>query len=301
VALEYSLRLASALTLEGRPADPDNCILLQSVSGLDGRDRRLQSEPAAAADGDVFGPATRAGITLTVEALVVGSSSAAMRSRERLLREVLEPVDPAATFLVEVVGRSGDPALGIHAQMRVVAPLRAPDRAEDGRVKAATFSLAGELAYWQGPTNNTVSVSPVTTGVGLTFDTGVPYRAFRFPIDFGGTTGSGTEVDNAGDALVWPILRLYGATTAPVLENLNLSGKLSFPGLTVASGDYVEIHTAPGERSVLLNGVTSLYSYLDRTTSSWWGLAPGANIVRLSDSSHDGGARLDVIYSDGYV
>jgi hypothetical protein len=303
VSLEYSIRFGGTLTCEGRPADVDNCILLQSVSGLDGRERRLQSEAAAGADGDVFGPATRAGITLTIEAKIVGPTGPGMRAKERALREILEPVDPAATVLVEVLGRSGDPSPGIRAQMRVVAALRAPDKAEDGRVKDATWAMAAERVYWQGPTDLTESVAPVAGNAGLRFGAvmfNVVIPAFAFDIDFGDTVTAGTQVDNDGDAFVWPTLRIYGTSTAPVLENLNTGGKLSFPALTVSAADYLEIRTAPGERAVLLNGVASLYSSLDRSSSTWWGLVPGGNLIRFSDSSHDGTARLDVLYSDGY-
>lgn len=303
MALEYSIRLAGSVLCEGRPADPDNCVLLQKVSGLDGRERRMQTEAAAGADGDVFGPATRSGINLVLEAIIVGSSTAALRTKEKALREVLEPGDAAGTMLVEVLGRSGDPVGGLRAQMRVVAPLRAPDDASDGRAKPATWALACEPAYWLGPTDLTTAVTPLSIGGGLTFGTppsGI-YRVMTFPIDFGASTEAGTSVTNAGDARVWPVLRLYGATFAPILENLATGDRLTFPALTIAAGDYVEIRTAPGARAVLLNGTSSIYSTLDRSASSWWPLVPGVNPIRLTDSSHDASARLDVIYTDGYV
>lgn len=293
MALEYSI-VVGAVTLEGRPADAENCTLLQRVTGLDGRDRRSQAEAVAGNDGDVFGPSTRAGITLTIEAELVGATRTAMRTRERALRQALEQADAGALLAVSVVGRDGDPVGGLRASMRVAAPLRAPDSAEDSiRHKPATFALEAELATWKGPTDYTSSVLPPGAGTGLSF-------SFVFPLNFGGSTAPGTTVTNAGDAKAWPELRLYGYSLSPVIENLTTGERLSFSGLEVPAGDSLVIRTQPGDRSVRRGDVTSVYSTLDRAVSSWLGLVPGANSIRFTDQSHDAGARLDVLYADAY-
>lgn len=293
MALEYSI-VVGAATLEGRPADSENAIVLQRVTGLDGRDRRAQAEAVAGADGDVFGPQTRAGITLTLEAVIVGATRTAMRTLERTLRRALEPIGAGDAIAVSVVGRVGDPAGGLRATMRVAAPLRAPDAAEDSiRLKAATFALEAELPTWKGPTDYTVSLTPIVQA-GLGFP-------MAFPLSFAGTTVAGTTVTNLGDAPAWPVLRVYGYSANPVIDNLTTGKRLVFTGLEVPAGAYLEITTRPGARSALLGGVTSQYSYLDRTQSDWISLAPGANVLRLSDTSHDAGARLDVLYADAYV
>jgi len=292
VPLEYDIRLAGAVTCEGRPADPDNAIVLQSVSGLDGRDRRAQIEAVPAGDGDFFGPVTRAGITLTVEALITGTSRAALRARERALLAALEPTDTDSTILVEVIGREGDPAGGLRAFMRTSAPLRAPDLADHNpNMKPATWALAAESAVWLGPDDHSEEMAPAAQG-GLGFP-------LVFPISFAGAAGAGTTVTNAGDARVWPELRITGYSANPLIENLTTGERLSFPAYEVPAGGELVITTQPGRRAVT-SGSASLYGQLDRSTSSWLSLVPGPNLIRFSDTAHDAAARLEVVYADGY-
>ena len=113
--LEYSLVLhadtPAAVTLEGRPADPHDCLLLQQVGGLDGAPVDQDVNPWPGGDGDILGQLSVRGRTLSVEGLIVAPSRGRLRELERDLRRACAPT--VDTWPVVVDGRVGDPALSL--------------------------------------------------------------------------------------------------------------------------------------------------------------------------------------------
>jgi hypothetical protein len=90
---------------------------------------------------------------------------------------------------------------------------------------------------------------------------------------------SDATIDNPGDVEAWPVWRINGPGSDPGLANLT-TGKTLTLTVTLAAGDYVEIDTRPGYKTVKLNGETNLFGSLGGT-SSLWSLLAGLNSIRI--------------------
>lgn len=295
MALEYSIVLregtADELRLEGVPADPESCVLLQEVQGLDSREIRETIADLASRDGDYLGDVRQAGLTLIVEAVIVGVDRADLREREAALRRALAPT--STTWVCRIDGRVGDPE-DLIAQVRTSSPLRSADSVQGpGRVKAATFGLRSGDAVLYGASERIVTIYPTIATAGMTFP-------MRFPVSFAGSVSLGTTVTNAGDADTWPLLRVYGPVVNPTIQNVTTGLQLVVVG-TIDADTFIQID--PATRAVTLGGNPDLsrYAMLDRTASSFWPLVPGANAIRLLAASFSGTARVELTYRDAYL
>lgn len=123
-----------------------------------------------------------------------------------------------------------------------------------------------------------------------------------FPLTFGtsGTTGTVT-IPQGGNVERGAVLRAYGPVTNPIIEDTSGLGQLVFDGLTVASGDWLEIDL--DEETVYLNGDTSQnrYGYLDFTQTDWWLLPKAASTIRYRGSTISDPAKLVVEWRDAWV
>lgn len=164
--------------------------------------------------------------------------------------------------------------------------------AEVGSIMAFAFQLAAERSTAEAQTESTTSSDALSgTGGGLSFPA-------TFPWTFTGSAGGQASVTNNGTATAYPLLRIYGNITTPTITHLGSGKQLTFSG-SVGPGDFLEIDLF--ERTVKLNGTTTRLNLLNIASSRWFGLPPGANILRLSGGTYDGSARLDVIMRDAYA
>jgi hypothetical protein len=289
VAIEYRINLAGAVVLEGRPVDREDCYLLQRVSGLgEGRDRREQVEPLVGTDGDYLGPASRGGLTLTIEGVIVAPSRAALRAKRAALLAALEPADASAEFEVTVLDRVGDPEQGLAALMRASLPLAGPDTAEDGMWTAPfQFGLRSASPAWAGAAY-AVEIAPG-------FETAGRVYPKVYPMVYASGVAAPVVLANAGNATAWPLLRIHGRSVAPIIEDTIRGIRLAFPAYTVPEGATLEID--PEARTVLAGGEFSVYG--ERSLdSTWFGIPPGGTALRFVDTDHSASARLEVIYTD---
>lgn len=142
---------------------------------------------------------------------------------------------------------------------------------------AVEFWATDPRIYSQASTTYTVTQAAVS-GTGLTFP-------ITFPLSFGGAVSGGQFVaSNAGEFEAPWTATISGPITNPTLENVTTGQTIAFTG-TVASGETLVISSL--DRSVMLNGTASRYSWLV-VGSSWWQLAPGNNTVRLAGTSGSG-------------
>lgn len=120
-----------------------------------------------------------------------------------------------------------------------------------------------------------------------------------YTMDF--DTETSTIINNAGDHPVPAHLRLYGAVTnINEIENQTTGEALDFGGYDVSDGNFIEIDT--GDRTVLLNNVTSVYGQLVFASTTWWFLEPGNNTIRLpAMGSFGANGRMDINWRDGWV
>lgn len=103
-------------------------------------------------------------------------------------------------------------------------------------------------------------------------------------------SGAGVEstATNTGDADTPIVACIYGPASNPVLLNATTGKLITFQGLTIDDGQYVEIDTA--QKTVRLNGseAADRYQFYVAASSSMWMLEPGDNQIRLVVSSGSG-------------
>lgn len=137
-----------------------------------------------------------------------------------------------------------------------------------------------------------------TASVGIEAGSGGLEFPLEFPIVFG-TAGTSNTIDavNAGTFESRPLARIDGPATNPSIENLTTGQLLRFTG-DIPAGDYLAVDFA--ERTVLLNGTASRYSWVN-DPDQWWTLVPGTNEVRFSAASSAGGALLTLTWRSAWL
>lgn len=107
---------------------------------------------------------------------------------------------------------------------------------------------------------------------------------------------------NAGDAEAYPVIRIYGPVTDPVLDNNTQSRSLVFAGITLAADEYLEIDVR--HKTIRLNGDVAepRYNWLSFPVSRWWSLSPGSNSIRFHPATLVEGVTVaQVIWRDAYL
>ena len=108
------------------------------------------------------------------------------------------------------------------------------------------------------------------------------------------------EIVNEGSATAYPVFRIYGPLTDPLIENETSGRQLSFD-IEVSQGDYLEVDTAA--RTIRLNGLeaNNRYDTLDFPTSQWFGLRPGVNLIRFAPESSSAPAVCEVRWRGAWL
>lgn len=121
------------------------------------------------------------------------------------------------------------------------------------------------------------------------------------------TGGGGYLVTTGGTYDSWPTIQIHGPCTDPAIYWLDpdtgdfTGTQLVFSGLTIDSGDYVEIDTRA--RTVLLNGDpgANRYNLVDFAATSWGPLLPGPNFLRFVPASADSGVTAGIFWRDSFL
>ncbi len=92
-------------------------------------------------------------------------------------------------------------------------------------------------------------------------------------------TFSSDSIDNPGDWDAYPTWTVQGPGTTIIIENLTY-GELLQVNVTLSDTDVLEIISAPDEKDVLLNGVSSMDLLSD--DSQFFALRPGNNDIEFS-------------------
>ena len=152
---------------------------------------------------------------------------------------------------------------------------------------------------WYAMPTKTASVGlPGGGGGGITFP-------LTFPLDFGGTGGSGElTVYNNGTIEMRPILIVKGPCVNPSISNVSIVGSpvLMFD-ITLEEGDVLEIDT---DFETVLYTPKGAPVAVDRRNSldygsTWWNLPPGANLITWKATEGSGEASLTVQSADAFA
>lgn len=130
-----------------------------------------------------------------------------------------------------------------------------------------------------------------------------------FPLDFGQATSGGgfpAPLENTGSVDSWPIWRITGPCTGPVITDLTTgASQLRFnPDWQIPAGQVVEIDTRPGVRTVTFVDPTTFAS-LDISASAqlwtrqWFPIPAGGSVrVGFTAGSYEAAAALDALWYD---
>lgn len=119
------------------------------------------------------------------------------------------------------------------------------------------------------------------------------------PLVSGAPPAGAMVVFNAGQADTWPVLRLDGPMTNPIVTIAESAAVIALT-YTLAAGEYLLIDTNPRRRSIRLNGSANRYSALRFVASNWGPLIPGNNNVRLGLDAFTAPAGLQVTWRDAW-
>lgn len=214
-----------------------------------------------------------AGRTVTLTLEVYGADESAFNTAVEDLQAAFLPCTDEAPLHFQIPGVAGGSKRLLNCRPR---RLDLPINLDFFyRLPVATVQLvATDPLIYSATQSQEVSELP-SGGGGLEFDV-------EFDAVFGAVSEGGTiNAVNAGTFDTAPTFRIDGPVTNPRIENVTSGETLSFTG-TVPDGDYLLIDTE--ERTVLLNGTASRYSWID-ADAVWWSLAPGTNEVTFRAST----------------
>lgn len=270
------------------PADPDYIGFLdEPPTGLERAGVRENAEALTGNDGGSHGAFLRDRLAWTLKGLIPPEGAPGgtwVTRQDRLLR---------ATNALRVDGelRWTPPEVG--EVVRVRFREQQPTRITGKRPKA--FMVAGvcEEATVETLLERVANIAPtVASSSGFS-------SPLKSPLVSLSNAPAGVTIDAVGRAIAWPVLVVNGPCTNPILTNAT-TGQSIVLTYGLEAGERLVLNTHPRRRSILLNGDAgaSRYAALQWGPSSWWGLAPGLNDVRLSLATYSVGASLEIHYRD---
>lgn len=109
-------------------------------------------------------------------------------------------------------------------------------------------------------------------------------------------------VTNAGDADAWPIIRIIGPCANITIIHVPTGRFLAFPTLTLAAGQWVEIDTRPGYRTVTRENGGNAAAYLSPDSRlDLFSLPPGTSEMRWTAFDNTNTARLRLTWRDASI
>ena len=245
---------------------------ITSFDGLTMPDVRTSDVDRPQSDGQYAGIDYLKGRTFTISVDLWYQTRAEFGER---LREIQTEFAPghAGTFTTQM------PGLGqISTECRVRrrhGPLIDLEAALGRARMTVEFHATDPRWYSVGSLSGTASLRSVTGGLEF---------PVSFPFMFGETETSGSLVSavNGGTYESFPTVRIRGPVVSPSITNVTADMTLLFTGLTIGADDVLVVDLE--NRTVLLNGTSSRYSFLD-DSAGWWALAPGVNEIRFGGTS----------------
>jgi hypothetical protein len=124
------------------------------------------------------------------------------------------------------------------------------------------------------------------------------------PHGVGASTIDSIEVmQNDGTWITYPMIRVTGPITNPVIENETTGEILDFTGFTISAGEYYDIDLRYGYKTVLENGSVNKVSELtdDSDLATFHLEKRQANSIRVTGSAITGETVIDFLFFEKYV
>jgi hypothetical protein len=276
--------------------DPGAGLYGQSLDLGDAATREVVDD-APDADGTDDNTAHVGARSITL-ALIVSPDSALLWSLRQQLRAFTHPALRPTMFVQQ---SSDAPEQQVTLRRSKFSEVLGSTDREAGSIDPTPIVVT---AQWVAPTGILESVALHDVS-GFAAGTTLAGRAYSLTFsrvypasDPGGTI----NVANAGTADAYPVIRLYGPCTEPVIRNVTQGKALFFAGLTLAGGEFIEIDTRA--KTILFGGdpTNSRYDKVVFPSSAWFTLSPGVNVLRFNPATFTASSSFaEILWRDAYL
>jgi len=259
--------------------------MLTDVAGIDSPEVRESADDLTQQDGGIHGAFYYGRRPITLTGILLNPSSATDRNaRQNKLSQASNAMrsDSVLSWTLE----DGTPQ---QAVVRRQQPLRISGTWQK------TFQLglvAADPRIYGALHTSTVNTAATTSAAGRTYN-----KSYNIAYAASAPLGQ-LLVTNAGNAQMFPVLRVYGPGNNPKVYNFT-TGQVIALTYSLSAGDWLTIDTL--NRTVLLNDSSSRYSAVDFLNTTWWGLAPGVNDLRIAFDTFVSGSSLRVDWRDAWL
>ena len=247
----------------------------RGVSGLESPDQRVDSYNNPGADGQTVANILHGGRLITLEGRIRGDDEATYRSNRAAFhqlvganRTTLGQYSPRTLKLTDSTG--DDYRLNC-----VVQSLKNPDELPTTSVWQLQL-LATDFRIYAETENTSTITLPISGGLTL---------PATLPATFGASSGGSATITNSGTVATPPVVRFYGPMINPSLTNAT-TGQTMGVSLTLVTGDVITIDMAA---RTIIQGTNTNRMSAKTTSSKFWSLAPGENLMSLTATSFDSG------------
>lgn len=277
-------------------------VLITSIDGWDdGVDVRVDSAPRPSQDGEKAYNLKLGGKSFTIEGILLGATYDDFYARAKSLAALLIPSqaeavvkvpDPSVTVRDSVYS---DGMVGYHrASARVVAALVWGER-------VGKFGQSFQVAFRQSDPRRyadqaqTPSTGAVVTSGGFT-------SPITSPLSAGDPASAGAiSYVNGGNYETPFVARIYGPVTNPQIADSSGAWKIAFSGLSLMSGEYVEVDMLNRTALVNADATRNVFKFVDFTATTWGFLRAGASTVTLTGVGLADPAYLQITARDAYI
>jgi hypothetical protein len=174
------------------------------------------------------------------------------------------------------------------------------DRPHERYQKVGVILKANDPAFYE-PEWGSLTVHLGGGGGLFTIPSGIP-------TGIGSSSGSqAVAIDYPGNWISYPLIRITGPITNPVITNAATGEKLDFTGVTIAAGRYYDIDTRYGHKTVLLDdGTNKIHELTDDSDLSTFHIAPdpetpgGINSIQVSGASVSTDTKIEMSWPVRY-
>jgi len=132
--------------------------------------------------------------------------------------------------------------------------------------------------------------SGIASIVTFAIDTAYPYAQDLTQL----STALNATLTNTGTVAYWPVIKVFGPTSAWTLQNVTTGKQLVYNGTAIAGGNYVEVDMFRNTMYLNGNGANRISS-LNMLTSDFFPLEVGANIMTIA------GATATALWAPAYT
>lgn len=268
------------------PTDPNYVGVLTEVTGLDSPDVRESADDLVQQDGGIHGDFYYGRRPVVLNGMIINPTSAANRNtRMDLLMRASDAMRADSTL-------TWTPSGSVQQYIRV-------RRQQPVRVTGAwqkTFQVplvaADPRVYSSALHTSSVVTSSSPTSAGRSYS-----KSYNLAYSAAAPLGQ-LLVTNAGTSTTYPIIRVYGPGNNPKIYNFTTGQTIALT-YSLGAGDWLTVDTL--NHTVMLNDTSSRYSVVDFLNTSWWGLLPGVNDLRIAFDSYIAGSSLRVDWRDAWL